>query len=125
MEKPRVARGPAGFIKLTESTSLSRVVVVQCGPGFKLALATGEEGFGCLSPVCGDCQFHIVKLCQSRALSDLICTCARGWGRAHDDDWHNTLQWTVQSFFFAVGPKTSHPSWALQNLRNQREPICI
>ncbi len=36
-------------------------MVVQCGPGFKLALTTGEERFGRLSPVCGDCLFRIVK----------------------------------------------------------------
>ena len=80
-------------------------VVVQCGPGFKLALRTGEERFWCLSPVCGDCLFHIVKLDQSRALSALIRTRARGWDRDHDDDWHNTLQWTVRSFFLVSDPK--------------------
>jgi len=36
-------------------------MVVDCGPGFKLALATGEERFGFLSPVCGHCPFRIVK----------------------------------------------------------------
>jgi len=37
------------------------LLVVQCGPGFKLALTTDEEGFGCLSPVCGCCPFRFVK----------------------------------------------------------------
>ena len=38
------------------------LLVVYCGPGFKLALTTGEKIFGCLSPVCGDCSFRIVEL---------------------------------------------------------------
>ena len=42
-------------------TSKALKLVVQCGPGFKLALRTGEEGLGCLSPVCGECPFRIVK----------------------------------------------------------------
>jgi len=36
-------------------------MVVQCGRRFKLNLRTGEEGFGCLSSICGDCPFQIVK----------------------------------------------------------------
>ena len=31
------------------------------GPGFKLALTTGEKGFGYLCPACGDCLFRIAK----------------------------------------------------------------
>ncbi len=37
------------------------LLVVDCGPGFKLALTTGEKGFGYLPPVCGQCPFRIVK----------------------------------------------------------------
>lgn len=46
------------------------VLLVQCGPGLKLALRAGEEGFGCLSPVCGDCPFHIVIIIDERQASN-------------------------------------------------------
>jgi len=46
--------GPAGF-------GLRRVLLVECGPRFKLALTTGEKSFGYSCPACGDCPFQIVK----------------------------------------------------------------
>ena len=58
--QPRVVRG---FQARGRARRFSEpfCMVVQCGPGFKLALTTGGKRFGCLSPDCGDCLFRIVK----------------------------------------------------------------
>ena len=61
-QQPTIPRG-AGFQARGRARRFSEpfCMVVQCGPRFKLALTTGEERFGCLSPVCGDIPFHKMK----------------------------------------------------------------
>ena len=45
-----------------------KVLVVQCGLRFELALTTGEQGLGCLSLHCRVCPFRIVKTSPSPRL---------------------------------------------------------
>ena len=45
---------------LAIATSKQPSLIIRHSTLVKLAVRTGEQGFGCLSPVCGGCLFRIV-----------------------------------------------------------------